>query len=720
MAAGKLAEAAVEYRNAVVKDPRAGNVRVKLASTYLALGDFPSALLEFVRAADLLPQDLNLQLKTGNLLLLARRFDDAKGRAEKVLAVTPNDVSAQILLANTLAGLKDLDGAVAQIEEALRVSPDRSGTYSNLGALELSRGKRDAAEKAFKRAVEIKPDSIPAHLALGNFYWLTERLDPAEQSLSRALELDPKNPLTNRAIANFFLATHRLEQAEQPLRAVFESAKTAEAALALQEYYVAVNREADARAVLQPLLADPKTSATANVRLATLDFAGGKNVEAYQRLATVLEKDPANLQALLVKSSLLLSEKKVDEALASANVAVQRHPESASAFFALGRIEMSRGQPDAAISAYQEVLRLNPRATAAKVALGQVQLGQGRSAASVGLATEALASEPANANAQLLYVRGLLAQGELQRAESELRQLSARFPNAAAVHTQIGMLLGRQGKLAASRAEFVRAIELQPDDFEPFGGLVALDLAGRDFSSARSRVDARIALGKPTAPLLALAARAYAAGGDQASAERFLKQAIDVDSGYVGGYSALGQLYMAQGRLDSARAEYEAAFQRSPKSIAALTMVAVILQTQGDINGARERFEHVMQIDPEAAVAANNLAWIYTKYGGNLDVAMHLAQTALKRLPGTPEISDTLGFIYYKKNLASLAVSTLKVSAEKEPRNALYAYHLGLAYASAGDSARARASLSHALNLKPDFDGANEAKELLNSKALRQ
>ncbi len=60
---------------------------------------------------------------------------------------------------------------------------------------------------------------------------------------------------------------------------------------------------------------------------------------------------------------------------------------------------------------------------------------------------------------------------------------------------------------------------------------------------------------------------------------------------------------------------------------------------------------------------------------------MHLAQVAQKRLPGVAEVSDTLGFIYYKKDLTSLAISTLKVSVERDPGNAMYQYHLGLAYA---------------------------------------
>src|SRR4051794_16961451 len=167
-AAGKTAEAIIEYRNALEKEPRAGDVRLKLADAYLKQGDGSKAAQEYIKAADVLP-DAAVQLKAGNILLMGRRFDDAKMRAEKVLAADPKNVEAQVLLANSLAGMKDLDGAVKELEEAIQLNPDRGATYSSLGAIELGRGRREAAETAFKRAVELAPKSAAPHLALGSF-----------------------------------------------------------------------------------------------------------------------------------------------------------------------------------------------------------------------------------------------------------------------------------------------------------------------------------------------------------------------------------------------------------------------------------------------------------------------------------------------------------------------------------------------------------------------
>ena len=85
-------------------------------------------------------------------------------------------------------------------------------------------------------------------------------------------------------------------------------------------------------------------------------------------------------------------------------------------------------------------------------------------------------------------------------------------------------------------------------------------------------------------------------------------------------------------------------------------------------------------------MAANNLALLYLDSGENIDVALQHAQTAVAAMPEVPEVLDTLGWIYYKKNLSAQAIPPLARSVEKQPKNPVYHYHLGLAQVLAGDS----------------------------------
>jgi tetratricopeptide (TPR) repeat protein len=141
-------------------------------------------------------------------------------------------------------------------------------------------------------------------------------------------------------------------------------------------------------------------------------------------------------------------------------------------------------------------------------------------------------------------------------------------------------------------------------------------------------------------------------------------------------------------------------------------MAALILHSQQKLPEAKKRYEKIMDLDPTAAVAANNLAWIYAEEGDRLDDALRLAQQAAARLPDNAEVQDTIGWIYYKKELPALAIPAFERSAEKVPDNASYHYHLALALKKAGNAERALRAVEQAIRLKPDYA---EAKTLLAS-----
>ena len=112
-------------------------------------------------------------------------------------------------------------------------------------------------------------------------------------------------------------------------------------------------------------------------------------------------------------------------------------------------------------------------------------------------------------------------------------------------------------------------------------------------------------------------------------------------------------------------------------------------------------------------MAANNLAFIYAERGQNLDVALQLATTAKQRMPEDSNVDDTLGWIYYKRGQPQQAIPYLQDSLKRRPDVAEVLYHLGMAYAGAGDKARARETLERALKLDPKV-GGDEARRTLD------
>jgi predicted Zn-dependent protease len=109
----------------------------------------------------------------------------------------------------------------------------------------------------------------------------------------------------------------------------------------------------------------------------------------------------------------------------------------------------------------------------------------------------------------------------------------------------------------------------------------------------------------------------------------------------------------------------------------------------------------------------NNLAYIKAEEGVDLDQALTMAQRALQKLPSAPELSDTLGWIYIKKNLSEDAVRVFHDLVGKVPDNPTFHYHYGMALLQKGDKPSAKKELEAAMSRNPSKDEAGKIRELL-------
>ncbi len=77
---------------------------------------------------------------------------------------------------------------------------------------------------------------------------------------------------------------------------------------------------------------------------------------------------------------------------------------------------------------------------------------------------------------------------------------------------------------------------------------------------------------------------------------------------------------------------------------------------------ARALYREVAKAHPENAPALNNAAFFLADTGGDLDEALRLAKNALAKVPGQPNFSDTIGYIYLKKGMLDSAIQSFQHS----------------------------------------------------------
>ena len=709
----KLAEAVIEYRNAINLDARYGEARFKLGETYERLGDARNAFNEFVRAADLLPERDDVQLRAARYLLLARRYDEAKRIAEALVKKNPKNIDAQIVLANAMANLKDLPSAIAELESAVLVDPKRIDTYLNLAGYEMVNRNPAQAEAVLRNAIAMEPGSVDARLALMSLFWASGDLVKAEALVKEALALQPKHDMANRTLAAFYMRSGRIKEAEAPLRILADAAKTVAPKLGLARYYLGTNRSAEAIPILNALAKQPEGLVPASMLLARVDYVDGRRAEAQKRLDQLLDQQPNNARVLLLKSQFLGADGRLDEALVRAQAAATADPRLSAAQYAMGLIYLQKNDRAQALKAFNEVLKLDPASMDTSLQVAKIHLTSGRADLALPLVEGVLTRQPENLDARLTLVRILMARGDVTRAETEAATLLAKAPTSGDAQALVGAIAAMKKNLPAARAAYTRALELDKSSVAALTGLVGLDIAGGKPADARARIAKGLAAAPANPAMLELAGRTYMALGDAQKSEETWRKLIDVQPSSMIGYAALGQLFFAQGRLDDARREFERYAEKQPADVGAHTLVGIILQMQNRIPEAQKKYERVIEINPNAAVAANNLAWLYAEQNANLEVALQLAQTAKSQMPDSPEVDDTLGWVYYKKGLATLAIASFQQSVVKDPANASYLYHLGLAHLMNGDKVKARESLEKALKTKGDFKEAAEARRVL-------
>jgi predicted Zn-dependent protease len=99
-----------------------------------------------------------------------------------------------------------------------------------------------------------------------------------------------------------------------------------------------------------------------------------------------------------------------------------------------------------------------------------------------------------------------------------------------------------------------------------------------------------------------------------------------------------------------------------------------------------------------------------------LDEALSFANKGLHNVSDPTikkSLSDTLGWIYLKKNMNDSALQIFETLVKNDPRNATFRYHLASTLYQKGDKKQARAELEAALAGEPGSPDEPKIRELL-------
>jgi tetratricopeptide (TPR) repeat protein len=742
-AKGKFKEASIMYRNALQKDQRYGSAYYHLAQTDLKLGRISNALGELRRAIELIPKDqpehIDSEVRLAEIYLAFSRdpqfLTEVDGITKELLQRDPNSYDGHRLTAdldfvraqiNSRGGPKEQTGtllaaAIAEYRKAISIKTPGPALKVQLArALAASRQFAEA-EQIYKQIIDSDKTNIGVYNELYGVYLVQNKTADAEQILKTGAANNPKQIGFLVSLATFYARLQRHDEMVATLNQIKARAKDFERAYVMVgDFYLRNGDLAEALKQYQEgMAADPKQKATYRKRMIEVLMRQNKRAEASDIAAAILKDNPKDTDARGLQASLLLDRGEVQKAISELQSVVNAAPDNFVARYNLGRSHVARGEWEQARQQFAEAIRLRPDYLPARLALAQLEVMQSQFEQALKSADEILQVDKKNGPARMIQAAALMGQHKFADARRLLEALRQANPNTPDVDFSLGMLAVRENNLKEAESVFRKAYAANPKDTRNLVGLVETLAGGGHYDQAiqfleaemaknPSRIDLQMALGN-------IAARAKNYDLAIGQFQTVLNE-LDKNS------KARGDVYFRMGIALRQKGDLNGSIQFLFKAREALPVnstvgveLALALSAAGRKPEAKEAYEQSIKLDPQDGVALNNLAFLIAQSGsGDLDQALTYAQRAKQALPNLTEVSDTLGWIYLKKNMSDNAMDIFQGLVNQKPENPTYRFHLGMALAQKGDKPKALRELQRALRSNPGKDEETKIKDLIS------
>jgi len=691
---GQYQEARIEYQNVVQIDPTDADAHYRLALTYLKLGSTPNLQLassELSRTLELDSTNRDAMLKLGELYLLGNQPSKARQQADSLLVSAPENTEALILRGRSLINEKRYQEGAAELKKAIELDPKNMDPYIDLALAYVLANDTAAAEAALKQALTINPRSTKILLALGDLRVTAGKPDQAEIIYKQALEIAPDDEQIYLKFVRFYQHVGKPEKIETTLQTLASIRPQDEKPhILLGDFYTWLGQPDKALVSYQRATQLNTASTVARDKLISHYLGTGKTSEAEAKVKDILEKDKKDLMGRFFDARIRLAKNDVDEAITLFQGVVKDEPNFSPAHHFLGVAFLQKRQLVQARDAFAEAVKLNPNLPDSRTALAQIYLVEGSADLAIEQAQAVIQLNPRNVQAAIIAGDAYLLKGDTAKSKQIFEAIAKALPNEPVGPHSLGLVARAEKNDAKALAYFEEALSKKPTAIDPLMQIVQIKIAQGKSNEALKRVTKQLEA-SPNNPLLYnLLGQLWMQAKDTDQAEMAFKKAIELDNSILASYMNLGQLYQQAGKLDQAAQEYEAVLQKNSTVASAHILLGIIHERRKEYRKAQAQYEQALKLNPKFAPAANNLAWLMAEQGADLDVALSYAQTAREQKPDDPNIADTLGWIYYKKNAYLLAVNLLKEAAEKLPNEPVVQFHYGMAQYKNGTSAGAK------------------------------
>jgi len=765
LASGNLDKAGVEFRNAAQiqpKNPRALYFNGRVAE---ARSNIREAYGYYQAAIDADPAYDAARAAAGRMLIFAGGAKRALDLVAPGLLQHPDDPDLLAVRAAAHQQLKEKDAARADAERAIRLAPTNESALVILAALYADAKEFPRAIALVSAAIAQKPASIELHEVLTNLYLMSGQPAAAEAQMRKVIELQPLDLGPRSQLAAHLARSHNLdgaqavlEEAVQVLSKGKQPAKADAAKLLLVDFVAQGRSRAEGEKTLRAFIArDPadsdlrlglgallqRTGATAEAieayqevierdgtapkaltarnRVAALQLADGHVEQARKLIAEVLESNPRDDDALILRSTVELQQHDAAGAISDLRAVLRNQPRSVALQRSLASAYLSNKQPSLAEETLRAAQQIAPNDAGVRIELAQLLSQTGRLPQAVTVLEATVNLLPDNVQARAGLIRAYLAAGNQQGARAAAQELKARQPQSAEGFYYAGIVAAQDKRLEESQNNLDKAHELQPDRMDVVGALVKVEVARGSYDAAIATLQGALGRAPNNAGLLNLLGEVYLARQDLSHASDALQRAVALDPRQSQPMRNLARVKLAAHDVDGATSEFQAALKVAPADPQLVAEAAGFYEKHNRVDEAVAAYETLYRQNPQAQkFAANNLAMLLVTYrndSASLDRARDLSSDFATSDNGA--LLDTLGWVQFKRGEYQKALTILERAAEHAPDSRVIRFHLGMDQLQLGLREKARTNLETAVNGAGSFQGVEEARVALANLKVR-
>jgi tetratricopeptide (TPR) repeat protein len=399
----------------------------------------------------------------------------------------------------------------------------------------------------------------------------------------------------------------------------------------------------------------------ARAALGNLMVLNGAPQQALDLVASGLESAPEEPSLLLIRAAANAQFRRIDEALADAEKALQLNPDDENAIGLLSGLYRGLGRTGEAVNLLLDAVERLPNAAAPRVALATLYADNGSPEKSERVLRELVDMDPDEPSHRIRLAQALAASGSKDRAEEVLRAAVDQFDGNGDTRIALTQFLAAHRGAAAAERELQRVVSAKPDDPEA-RFLLARHYENQQQIDAAEKVYGEIIRQHVDRPA-AMTARGRLANlrlrrGDSAGAEALAAAVLAENARDVDALAIRGNLALSRGDPAAAISDLRSILRFEPDVPGVMRLLARAHKMNGEPALAEEVMRAAAQIEPSVVVRLD-LAQMLLDLGKPAQAQAIVAKLA-QEAPANVDVMDAA----YKVALALGDVAAAKASAE--------------------------------------------------------